>query len=113
MDALSWVRKQVEQPDTDLLREMVRLFCERVMSDEVDAICGASYAERSEDRTIPMPSELAPTPLSHCAQALADRTRRALGSGLDPFQVHNPVFEPLAFDGEYRGEQHGAPRCTT
>jgi putative transposase len=51
MDALAWVRKQVEQADTDLLREMVRLFCERVMSEEVDAICGAPYAERSEDRT--------------------------------------------------------------
>ncbi len=31
MDALAWVRKQVEQADTDLLREMVKLFCERVM----------------------------------------------------------------------------------
>jgi transposase-like protein len=51
MDGLSWVRKQVEQADTDLLREMVKLFCERVMSEEVDAICGAPYGERSEDRT--------------------------------------------------------------
>ncbi len=50
MDGLSWVRKQVEQADTDLLREMVKLFCERVMSEEVDAICGAPYGERSEDR---------------------------------------------------------------
>jgi putative transposase len=51
MDGLSWVRKQVEQADTDLLREMVKLFCEQVMSEEVDAICGAPYGERSEDRT--------------------------------------------------------------
>jgi transposase-like protein len=51
MDGLSWVRKQVEQGDTDLLREMVKLFCERVMSEEADAICGAPYGERSEDRT--------------------------------------------------------------
>jgi transposase-like protein len=51
MDALAWVRKQVEQADTDLLREMVKLFCERVMSEEADAICGAPYGERSEDRT--------------------------------------------------------------
>jgi transposase-like protein len=51
MDGLSWVRKQVEQADTDLLREMVKLFCERVMSEEADAICGAPYGERSEDRT--------------------------------------------------------------
>jgi transposase-like protein len=51
MDGLSWVRKQVEQADTDLLREMVKLFCERVMSEEADAICGAPFGERSEDRT--------------------------------------------------------------
>jgi putative transposase len=51
MDGLSWVRKQVEQADTDLLREVVRLFCERVMSEEVDGICGAPYGERSEERT--------------------------------------------------------------
>jgi putative transposase len=51
MDGLSWVRKQVEQADTDLLREMVKLFCEQVMSEEVDAICGAPYGERSEERT--------------------------------------------------------------
>ncbi len=50
MDGLAWVRKQVEQAHTDLLREMVRLFCERVMSEEVDAICGAPYAERSDER---------------------------------------------------------------
>jgi len=51
MDALAWVRKQVEQADTDLLREMVKLFCERVMSEEADAICGAPYGERSDERT--------------------------------------------------------------
>ena len=51
MDGLSWVRKQVEQADTDLLREMVKLFCERVMAEEADAICGAPYGERSKDRT--------------------------------------------------------------
>ncbi len=51
MDALAWVRKQVEQADTDLLREMVKLFCERGMGEEADAICGAPYGERSEERT--------------------------------------------------------------
>jgi Transposase, Mutator family len=49
MDGLSWVRKQIEQADTDLLREMVKLFCERVMGEEADAICGASYG--SDERT--------------------------------------------------------------
>jgi putative transposase len=51
MDGLAWLRKQVEQADTDLLREMVKLFCERLMSEEADAICGAPYGERSDERT--------------------------------------------------------------
>jgi hypothetical protein len=36
MDGLAWLRKQVEQANTDLLREMVKLFCERVMGEEAD-----------------------------------------------------------------------------
>jgi putative transposase len=28
----------------------VKLFCERLMGEEADAICGASYGERSEER---------------------------------------------------------------
>ena len=51
MEGLSWVRKQVEQADADLLREMVKLFCERLMGEEADAICGAPYGERSDERT--------------------------------------------------------------
>jgi hypothetical protein len=31
MDGLAWLRKHVEQADTDLLRDMVKLFCERLM----------------------------------------------------------------------------------
>ena len=50
MQGLAWLRKQVEQADTDLLREMVKLFCERLMGEEADAICGAPYGERSEER---------------------------------------------------------------
>jgi transposase-like protein len=50
MDALAWVRKQVAEADTDLLREMVKVFCERLMGAEADALCGADYGERSDDR---------------------------------------------------------------
>ena len=50
MDALGWLRKQVESADTDLLREMVKVFCERLMGAEVDALCGADYGERSPQR---------------------------------------------------------------
>jgi len=50
MDGLSWLRKQVESADTDLLREMVKVFVERLMGAEVDALCGADYGERSDER---------------------------------------------------------------
>ena len=50
MDPLAWLRKQVETADVDLLREMVRAFAETLMSADADAVCGAPYGERSEDR---------------------------------------------------------------
>jgi hypothetical protein len=50
MVPLSWLRKQLEEADVDLLREMVRVFAEQPMSAEADALCGASHGERSEDR---------------------------------------------------------------
>ena len=50
MDPLAWLRKQVETADVDLLREMVRAFAETLMSAQADAMCGAPYGERSEDR---------------------------------------------------------------
>ena len=50
MDALVWLRKQLESADTDLLREMVRSFAEALMGAEADAVCGAPYGETSPDR---------------------------------------------------------------
>ena len=50
MDPLAWLRKQLETADVDLLREMVRAFAENLMSADADALCGAPYGERSEDR---------------------------------------------------------------
>ena len=50
LDALEWLRKHLEQDDTDLLREMVLSFAERLMSAEADAMCGAGYGERSAER---------------------------------------------------------------
>jgi len=47
---MTWLRKQLETADVDLLREMVRTFAETLMSAEVDAVCGAPYGERSEER---------------------------------------------------------------
>jgi len=50
MDALVWLRKQLETGDNDLLREMVRSFAEELMGAEADVMCGAGYGEISVDR---------------------------------------------------------------
>ena len=50
MDPLAWLRKPLETADVDLLREMVRAFAETLMSADADALCGAPYGDRSEDR---------------------------------------------------------------
>ncbi len=50
IDALSWLRKRLEEEYPDLLREMVESFAEQLMSAEADAICGAAYGERSSQR---------------------------------------------------------------
>ena len=51
MDALVWLRKQLETDDNDLLREMVRSFAEELMGAEADAICGAPYGQATPERT--------------------------------------------------------------
>src|SRR5439155_25166982 len=50
MDALTWLRKQLEEADVDLLREMVSTFVHTLMGAEADAVCGALYGERSTER---------------------------------------------------------------
>jgi putative transposase len=50
MEPLAWLRKQLETADVDLLREMVQAFIAALMGAEADALCGASYGERSPDR---------------------------------------------------------------
>ena len=51
MDALVWLRKQLETGGNDLLREMVRSFAEGLMGAEADLVCGAPYRVVSPDRT--------------------------------------------------------------
>ena len=51
MNLREWLRKQLEETDTDLLREMVREFAEELMDAQVDGLCGAGYGERSQERT--------------------------------------------------------------
>jgi transposase-like protein len=50
MDALDWLRKQLDGGENDLLREMVREFAQRLMAAEVDAVVGAGWGEPSPDR---------------------------------------------------------------
>jgi putative transposase len=50
MEPLAWLRKHLETAETDLLREMLATFIDRLMGAEADAICGAPYGERSPDR---------------------------------------------------------------
>lgn len=50
MDALVWLRKQLETDANDLLREMVRSFAKELKSAEADVACGAGYGEISPDR---------------------------------------------------------------
>lgn len=49
IDAVEWLRKQVEAAP-DPVREIVAEMLGRLMSAEADALCGASYGERSEGR---------------------------------------------------------------
>ena len=51
MDLLGWLRKQLAEADTDLLREMVCSFAEALMGAEADALCGAPYGVVSAERT--------------------------------------------------------------
>ena len=50
MDALVWLRKQLETDDNGLLREMVRSFAGELMGADADVVCGAGYREVSVDR---------------------------------------------------------------
>jgi putative transposase len=52
MDALEWLRKHLDaEGGSDLLREMVRTFAERLMAAEVDVLCNAGYGEVTPERT--------------------------------------------------------------
>jgi len=50
MDSLEWLRKQLEEGDPDLLRQMIKTFSETLMSAEVDAINNAGFGQRTPER---------------------------------------------------------------
>ncbi|MEO3814983.1 IS256 family transposase [Sphaerisporangium sp. B11E5] len=51
VDPGSWLAKQIETQDPDLLRSMVKTMAEALMSAEADGVCGAGYGQRSGERT--------------------------------------------------------------
>jgi transposase-like protein len=44
------LREQIEGASPDVLQAMIRTFAQAVMSAEADAICGAGYGQRSDER---------------------------------------------------------------
>src|SRR5919199_2692430 len=51
VDPAGLLREQLESASPDLLRAMVQTFAEALMSAQADAICGAPYGVRSDERT--------------------------------------------------------------
>jgi len=51
IDLSGWMSEQLAQASPDLLRAMLASFVEALMGADADAICGAPYRERSEERT--------------------------------------------------------------
>jgi transposase-like protein len=51
IDLSGWVSEQLDQASPDLLRAMLASFVEALMSADAEAICGAPYGARSEERT--------------------------------------------------------------
>jgi putative transposase len=50
IDVTGWLEEQLAQASPDLLRSMVQTFAEALMGAEADAVCGAGYGERSDQR---------------------------------------------------------------
>ena len=50
MELLDWFRKTAEEADTDVLREMVRIFADVLMDADASALCNADWGERSPER---------------------------------------------------------------
>ena len=51
IDPAAFLAEHLERAEPDLLRAMLKTFVEALMGAEADAICGAPYGARSEERT--------------------------------------------------------------
>src|SRR3954467_15227826 len=50
VDPTVFLREQLASASPDLLREMVKTFADALMSADADAVCGAAYGQRSDER---------------------------------------------------------------
>jgi len=51
LNVAAMLREHLQSASPDLLRAMVQTFADALMSAEADAVCGAEYGERSDERT--------------------------------------------------------------
>ncbi|GJF06453.1 hypothetical protein PSD17_54000 [Pseudonocardia sp. D17] len=51
IDPTHFLHEQLSQASPDLLRQMLTTFINTLMSADADAVCGAAWGERSEQRT--------------------------------------------------------------
>ncbi len=49
-DVVVWMREQLQTAHPDLLRGLLSTFVPELMGAEAQALCGAGFGERSEDR---------------------------------------------------------------
>ena len=50
IDPAQFLSEQLERAEPDLLRSMLKTFIDALMGAEADALCGAPYGARSDDR---------------------------------------------------------------
>ncbi|WP_412517492.1 transposase [Actinomadura madurae] len=47
---MAWPAEQIEACEPDVMRSMVKMMAEALMSAEADAVCRAGYGQRSNER---------------------------------------------------------------
>src|SRR5690348_15640832 len=50
IDPAAWLSEQLVSASPDVVQALVKTFAEALMGAEADAMCGASYGERSPER---------------------------------------------------------------
>lgn len=50
VDPAGWLAERIEECEPDVLRAMVKTMAEALMSAEADAVCGAGYGTRLDER---------------------------------------------------------------